>query len=572
MASASFLEAHAKPPNGGNMAGAKQLAFNDQARQKMLAGINKLAAAVTVTLGPKGRNVAIDKSWGAPTVLHDGVSVAKEIKLEDPFENMGAQLVKQAADKTNEMAGDGTTTATLLAQQIAVKGMKYVTAGTNPMIMKRGIDKAVDAVVAEIRRLAKPVKESEWEKVATISAQNPVVGAKVAEALKKVGKDGVVEVEEGKTTEITIEHKEGMEFDKGYASAYFVTNPDAMEAVIEHPYILVTDQKISSIQDLLPLLEKLMAITKNFVIIADEVEGEALTTLVLNKLRGTFNVLAVKAPGFGDRRKAMLQDIAVLTGAQFISADTGRDLKTATPDDMGQADSVHAAKDSTRIVGGKGKKNDIMGRVAQIEKEISSSTSSFDIEKLQERKAKLTGGVAVIQVGAATEVEMKDLQERVKDAKEATKAAIEEGIIPGGGVTLIQAGKVLAKLKADSEDERMGIQLIKSVLSEPLKRLVENSGMGMEGVDAAIDAGWVVNQVLTKDDPTYGFNAMTNKLEDLIKAGVIEPAKVAISALTNAASVASMVLTTECLITDLPEKEKPGMPDAGGMGGMGGMM
>ena len=540
---------------------AKQLAFSDTARQKMLSGINKLAAAVTVTLGPKGRNVAIDKAWGAPTVLHDGVSVAKEIKLEDPFENMGAQLVKEAASKTNDAAGDGTTTATLLAQQIAVKGVRYVTAGNNPMIMKHGIDQAVAAVVTEIRRLAKPVTESDWEKVATISAQNPIIGQKVAEALKKVGKDGVIEVEEGKTFEIEIKHKEGMEFDKGYASPYFAAGSENMESVVESPYILVTDQKISSIQDLLPLLEKLMAVSKNFVIIADEVEGEALTTLVVNKLRGTFNVLAVKAPGFGDRRKAMLQDIAVLTGATFISTDTGRDLKSAEVEDMGRADSVRASKDTTRIVGGKGKASEIKARVAAIDQEIDKSTSSFDTEKLQERKAKLTGGVAVIQVGAATEVEMKDLQERVKDAKEATKAAIEEGIIPGGGVTLLQAGKVLAKMKADTADEQAGIDLIKSVLEEPLRMLARNSG---------VDEGWVVRTIAEKNDGHYGFNAMTNQFGDMVKAGVIEPAKVAIASLTNAASVASMILTTECLITDIPEKEKA--PAGGGMDGGMGMM
>jgi len=539
---------------------AKQLKFGDDARQKMLSGINKLASAVTVTLGPKGRNVAIDKSWGSPTVLHDGVSVAKEIKLEDPFENMGAQLVKEAASKTNDAAGDGTTTATLLAQQISIKGMRLVTSGVNPMIMKLGIDKAVDAVVTEIRRLAKPVSESDWEKVATISSQNPVIGQKVAEALKKVGKDGVVEVEEGKTMEITIDHREGMEFDKGYASAYFVTKPEDMEAVIEDPYILITDQKVTSIQDILPMLEKLMQISKNLVIIADDIEGEALTTLVLNKLRGAFNVLAVKAPGFGDRRKAMLEDIAVLTGGTFISKDTGRELKSTTVEDLGRADSVRSTKDRTRIVGGKGSANDIAARVAQIDAEIEKSTSSFDTEKLQERKAKLAGGVAVIQVGAATEVEMKDLQERVKDAKEATKAAIEEGIIPGGGVTLLQAGKVLAKLKGETSDEQAGIDLVKSVLEEPLRMLARNSG---------VDDGWVVQTVLAKNDGHFGFNAMTNEFGDMVKAGVIEPAKVATSSLTNAASVASMILTTECLITDLPEKEKPAaMPDMGGMGGM----
>ncbi|HOZ03283.1 MAG TPA: chaperonin GroEL [Candidatus Woesebacteria bacterium] len=538
---------------------AKQLMFSDDARQKMLAGINKLAAAVVTTLGPKGRNVAIDRSWGAPNVIHDGVSVAKEITLEDKFENMGAQLVKEAASKTNDMTGDGTTTATLLAQHIASKGMKYVTAGTNPMIMKRGIDRAVEAVVAELRRLAKPVKEEDWEKVATISAQNELIGKKIAEAMKLVGKDGVVEVEEGKTLDITIEHKDGMEFDKGYASPYFVTDADHMESVIESPHILVTDYKISSIQDMLPFLEKFMTISKNLVLIADDVEGEALTTLVVNKLRGAFNVLAVKAPGFGDRRKAMLQDIAVLTGANYISQETGRQLKDVTIEDLGRADSIRSSKDATRIVGGKGKQRDIDGRVAQIEAEIEASTSDFDIEKLEERKAKLTGGVAVIQVGASTEIEMKNLQERVKDAKGATKAAIEEGIIPGGGVTLIRAAKVLDKLKADSEDEQTGINLIKQIAQEPLRMLAVNSGQ---------DAGYVLYQVMNQSSPTYGFNALTNEFGDLVKDGVIEPAKVAIVALQNAASVGSMILTTECLITDIPEPEKPGMPPGGGMGGM----
>lgn len=539
---------------------AKQIIFGDDARQKMLAGVNKLAAAVTTTLGPKGRNVALDKSWGAPNVTHDGVTVAKEITLEDKFENMGAQLVKEAAQKTNDAAGDGTTTATLLAQQMTSKGMKYITAGANPMVMKHGIDKAIDAVIAEIRRLAKPVKEEEWEKVATISAQNVVIGQKIAEAMKKVGKDGVVEVEEGKTMDITIEHKEGMEFDKGYASPYFVTDPNRMEAVNENPYILITDFKISSIQDLLPMLEPLMQISKNLVIIADDIDGEALTTLVLNKLRGVFNVLAIKAPGFGDRRKAMLQDIAVLTGANFISADTGRALKDVTVEDLGRADSVRSSKDSTRIVGGKGKQNDINARVAQIDAEIESSTSDFDKEKLQERRAKLTGGVAVIQVGAASETEMKNLQERVKDAKEATRAAIEEGIITGGGVTYIQAGKVLVKLKANMKgDELVGVELVESILDQPLRMLAKNSGE---------DDGWVVRTIAEKNDPKYGFNALTNEFGDMLKAGVIEPAKVATSALKNAASVASMILTTEALVTDVPEKEKPPMPMDGGMGGM----
>ncbi len=541
---------------------AKQLLFGDEARQKMLVGINKLADAVVTTLGPKGRNVALDRSWGSPSVIHDGVSVAKEIELEDPFENMGAALVKEAASKTNDVVGDGTTTSTLLAQQIAVKGMKQVVAGANPMIMKRGIDKAVKAVVAQVRKLATDVKEEDWEKVATISAQDSVIGAKIAEALKKVGKDGVVEVEEGKTMEITIEHKEGMEFDKGYASPYFVTDADHMEAVSEKPYILVTDQKIANIKDILPLLEAVVGESRELVIIADEIEGEALTTLVVNRLRGTFKCLAVKAPGFGDRRKEMLQDIAVLTGANLISAEVGRKLSDATIADLGQADSVRSSKDSTRIVGGKGKQADIDARVAQVEKQIQASTSDFDTEKLQERKAKLTGGVAVIQVGASTEIEMKNLQERVKDAKGATKAAIEEGIIPGGGVTLIKAAKALDAIKTDSDDEQAGVDLIKSVLEEPLRMLAINSGE---------DAGWVVGQVKAKNQDNWGFNALTNQFEDLLKAGVIEPAKVAIASLENAASVASMILTTECLVADAPKKNEPAMP-AGMGGGMPGMM
>lgn len=542
---------------------AKQLLFGDEARQKMLTGINKLAAAVVTTLGPKGRNVALDKSWGAPNVIHDGVSVAKEIELEDKFENMGAQLVKEAASKANDVAGDGTTTATLLAQQISAKGMKYITAGTNPMIMKRGIDKAVAAVVAEIKRLSKPVTASDWEKVATISAQNEVIGQKIAEALKLVGKDGVIEVEEGKTMEITIVHKEGMEFDKGYASPYFVTNSDTMEAVMEQPYLLVTDQKISTIKDILPVLEKVVADGKGLVIIADDIEGEAMTTLVLNRLRGAFKCLAVKAPGFGDRRKAILQDIAILTGASFISTETGRSLKDATIADLGLADSVRSTKDSTRIVGGKGDKAEVKARVAQIEKEITLTTSSFDIEKLVERKAKLTGGVAVIQVGANTEVEMKNLQERVKDAKEATRAAIEGGIITGGGVTYIQASKVLANIQTTTDDEQTGVELIESVLQMPLRTLAENSGM---------DAGYVVSEVAKSKNANFGFNALTNEFEDLVKAGVIEPAKVAITALESSASVASMILTTECLVTDAPKKEEPAMGPGAGMGGMGGMM
>ncbi|MEA2056199.1 MAG: chaperonin GroEL [Patescibacteria group bacterium] len=549
---------------------AKQLSFGDDARQKMLAGINKLAKAVTTTLGPKGRNVALDKSWGAPNVVNDGVSVAKEIDLEDKFENMGAQLVKEAASKTNDLAGDGTTTSTLLAQELSNKGMKYVTAGTNPMIMKRGIDKAVKAVVKEIRDLAKPVKEEDWKKVASISAQSEEIGKKIAEALKKVGKDGVVEVEEGKSMEITIDHKEGMEFDKGYASPYFVTDSDNMEAVMENPHILITDEKISSIKDILPLLEKVVNAGKSLVMIADDIEGEALTTLVVNKLRGSFKALAVKAPGFGDRSKAMLADIAVLTGANVISSETGHKLSDASFDDLGQADTVRSSKDTTRIVGGKGSQTDIDARVAQLEAQIEEETSDYSKDNLRERKAKLTGGVAVIQVGANTEVEMKNLQERVKDAKGATKAAIEEGIITGGGVAYIQAAKVLEKLKGDSEDEQTGIELVKSVLDEPMRMLAINSG---------VEPGLVIGKVKEKDDANWGFNALTNKYEDLEEAGVIEPAKVAIAALSNAASVASMILTTECLVTDQPEENSKGGAGAaargmgGGMGGgMPGMM
>ncbi len=547
---------------------AKQLKFGDDARQKMLTGINKLARAVTTTLGPRGRNVALDKSWGAPNVIHDGVSVAKEIELKDKFENMGAQLVKQAASKTNDVAGDGTTTATLLAQQISEKGMKYVTAGVNPMLMKRGIDKAVKEVVAEIREIAKPVTEEDWEKVATISAQDETIGAKVAEALKLVGKDGMVEVEEGKSMEITIDHRSGYHFDKGYKSPYFVTDSDNMESVIEDARILVTDYKIGSIQEILPLLERLMQVSKNFVLIAEDIENEALTTLVVNKLRGSFNPLALKAPGFGDRRKEMLQDIAVLTGATFVSKETGKKLEDVTVEDLGSADTIRATKSETRIVGGAGKQTDIDARVAQIDAQIDNATSDFDKEKLQERKAKLTGGVAVIEVGASTEAEMKNLQERVRDAKEATKAAMDEGIIPGGGVTYIQAGKVLDKLEGDNDDEQVGIDLIKQVLQEPLRMLATNSG---------VDAGWVARRVMEEDSSTFGFNAMTNEFGDMVEAGVIEPAKVATAALTNAASVGSMILTTECLVTEHDDAEDSsggaGAAMGGGMpGGMGEMM
>ena len=539
---------------------AKQIIFDDQAQQKLVSGVTKLANAVVATLGPRGANVAIDKSWGAPTVLHDGVSVAKEITLEDPFENMGAQLVKEAASKTNDMAGDGTTTATLLAHQLVVKGMRNLTAGTNAMMMRRGMEMAVKAVIAEIEKLAKPVKPEEWVKVATISAQNELIGKKIAEALKLVGADGVVEVEEGKSMDITIEHTEGMEFDKGFASAYFITDSEHMEAVIEDPYILITDQKISSIQELVPFLEKIMRVSKNLVIIADDIDGEALATLVVNKLRGVFNILALKAPGFGDRRKAMLEDIAILTGATVISGDLGRKLDSAEIEDCGRASSVRATKDSTRIVSGSGKKSEIKARIAALEKQISGTKSEFDREKLQERKAKLSSGVAVIQVGAATEVELKELQERVKDAKEATKAAIEEGVIPGGGVTYLQAIKALSKLKNDDADVVTGINLVREALEMPVRTLAENSGA---------DGGWVARTIMEQKDPAYGFNAQTLEFGNMLEQGVIDPAKVAKQALINAASVAGGILTTRVLITDVKEEKKAmPSPDMGGMGGM----
>jgi chaperonin GroEL len=539
---------------------AKQIIYGDDARQKLLSGVNKLAAAVVTTLGPRGRNVAIDKKWGAPNILHDGVSVAKEIELEDAFENMGAQLVKEAASKTNDAAGDGTTTATLLAQQLVAAGMKNVTAGTNPMLMKKGIDRAVEAVVAELKKNSKAVKQADWVKVATISAQSETIGSKIAEALNLVGKDGVVEVEESKGFEIEIEHKDGMAFDKGYVSAYFVTDTDHMESVMENPYILVTDQKVTSIQEMVPFLESFVKVSKNLVIIADDVEGEALTTLIVNKMRGTFNVLAVKAPGFGDRRKAMLEDIAILTGATVISGELGRKLDSVKVEDLGQADKVISSKDETKIVGGKGNKKALDTRVAQLRNEADKSPSEFDREKVAERLAKLTGGVAVIKVGAASEVELKEVQERVKDAVGATKAAIEEGIVAGGGVALLRASSILNKMTADNEDEAVGIKIVKSVLEQPLRWLAKNSGA---------DDGWVVRQVMSNKSLSYGFNAATLDFGDMMALGILDPVKVTRNALQNAASVASMVLTTECLVTDIKEKDKaPAMPDMSSMGGM----
>jgi chaperonin GroEL len=545
---------------------AKQIKFSEEARTSLVKGVNTLAKAVVTTLGPKGRNVALDKKWGAPQVIHDGVTVAKEIELEDPFENMGAQLVKEAASKTNDNAGDGTTTATLLAQSIVNLGMKNVTAGANPMILREGMDKAVAAVLAEVKTMAKPVKDGDVAKVAIISAQNEQIGTMIAEALAKVGKDGVVTVEEGRGVEMEIDYKEGMEFDKGYASAYFATNSDRMEAEIENPYILITDKKISSLQEMLPFLENLVKVTKNLVIIADDIEGEALATLVLNKLKGTFNTLAVKAPGFGDRRKEMLEDIAILTGGTVISEDTGRKMESVTIEDCGRADKVWADKETTRIIGGKGDGKLITSRVAQIKRAIETTKSDFDREKLQERLAKLAGGVAVINVGAATEVEMKEKKERVNDAVAATKAALEEGIVPGGGVALLRARKGLEKLKNSLTiaDEKVGVDIIYQSLAEPLRWIAKNAGA---------DEGWVLRTIEeNKKDVDFGFNAKTMEFGPMIAAGIVDPAKVTRSAVQNAASVGIMILTTEALVTDIPEKSPPaggGMP--GGMDGMGGM-
>lgn len=545
---------------------AKQIKYGEDARKSLKAGVDKLADAVVTTLGPKGRNVAIDKKWGAPNVIHDGVTVAKEIELDDPFENMGAQLVKEAASKTNDVAGDGTTTATLLAQEIIGNGFKYVAAGANPMILKVGMEKAVASVSAEIKKMTKEVKGDDVLKVATISAQNDEIGKLIAQALEKVGKDGIVTVEEGRGIEFSIDYKEGMEFDKGYASPYFVTNPDAMNAEMEDPYILITDKKIT-LDELLKFLEKFVKEAKNLVIIADDYDDQALALLVVNKLKGGFNSLAVKAPGFGDRRKAMIEDMAVLTGATVISDDKGMKLETATAIDCGRADKVVANNESTQIIGGRGDKKLAIARIDQLKREILKSTSDFDKEKLQERLAKLSGGVAVINVGAATEIEMKEKKERVIDAVAATKAALEEGIVPGGGVTLLKARQSLPALKQSIkiEDEKLGVDIIFQALEAPLRRIAKNAGA---------DDGWVLRTVEEgSKDPKksdFGFNANTLEFESMLGAGVIDPAKVTRSAVVNAASVGMMVLTTEALVTDLPEKDKPMMP-GGGMPGMGGM-
>lgn len=539
---------------------AKQLKFSNEAREALLKGIDTVAKAVVTTLGPKGRNIALDKKWGAPNIVHDGVSVAKEIDLPDPFENMGAQLVKEAASKTNDNAGDGTTTSTLLAQVMTGKGMAKINAGANPMIVKKGMEKAVEAVTLELKKMAKPIKsQDEIAQVATISAGDPAIGSKIAEALEKVGRDGVVTVEEGKGMTIDIEYKEGMEFDKGYASAYFVTNPDKMEAEIENPYILLTDKKISAIADLLPFLEKFVKISKSLVIIADEIEGEALATLVVNRLKGTFNILAIKAPGFGDRRKEMLEDIAILTGGTVISEDTGRTFESIDIPDLGQADKVWADKDNTRIIGGKGEKSAIDGRVEAIKRQIKDSDSDFDKEKLEERLAKLAGGVAQINVGAATEIELNDKKERVKDAVGATKAAVEEGIVPGGETALLRAAESVKNIKVEKGDEQIGVDIVREALEEPIKWLAKNAGE---------DGEVVLKKILANKDTDYGFNVLTGEYGSMLKMGIIDPVKVTRSALQNAASVAMMVLTTEGLVTDIPEEKKESMIPQGGMGGM----
>ncbi len=541
---------------------AKQLSFRDEARRGLQRGVDKLADAVATTLGPKGRNVALDKKFGAPTVTHDGVTVAKEIELDDPYENMGAQLLKEAATKTNDIAGDGTTTATVLAQAIVNEGLKNVAAGANPMLLKRGIMAAAEAIAKNIGEQAIPIStKEEIAQVASVSAQDSDIGNLIAEVMDKVGKDGVVTVEESKGLEFETEYVEGMQFDRGYISAYFLTNPDSMEASIEEPYILIYDKKISAAQDIVPLLEKLVQIGKrDIVIVSEDVDGEALATLVLNKLRGMLNVLAVKAPGFGDRRKAMLGDIAVLTGGTVISEETGRKLETVTLQDLGRAAKVSSTKENTVIVDGAGDEKAIKGRIEEIRKEIDLSTSDYDREKLQERLAKLSGGVAVIRVGAATETELKEKKHRVEDALSATRAAVEEGIVPGGGVALINAVAALDNLKMPYEDEQTGVNIVRRALEVPMKKIAANAG-----IDGAVVIQQVRREQKEQNNYKIGYNVMTNLYGDMIAAGIPDPAKVTRGAVENAASIASMILTTEVLITDVPEKNSapaaPPMPE-----------
>ena len=544
--------------------GAKQLLFDDQARRALLAGVEKLSRAVKATLGPKGRNVVLDKKFGSPTVTKDGVSVAKEIELECPFENMGAQMVREVASKTSDIAGDGTTTATVLAEAIYRQGLKNVTAGANPMSLKRGIDKAVESMVAELAKLSKKVEDREQvSQVATISANGDrTIGETIADAMDKVGKDGTITVEEAKTIETTLDVVEGMQFDKGYLSPYFVTNSENMEVVLEDCLILINEKKISNLNDMLPLLQGVAKQGKPLLIIAEDVEGEALATLVVNKLRGTLNVCAVKAPGFGDRRKAILEDIAILTGGKCITEDLGIKLESVTVDQLGKAKRVTVDKENTTIVEGAAKQSDITGRVNQIRKQIEETTSDYDREKLQERLAKIAGGVAVINVGAATETEMKEKKARVEDALHATRAAVEEGIVPGGGVALLRAVKALDLLKIEDEDEAIGVEIIKRAVEEPVRQLAANGGY----------EGSVIVQELMKKKGNDGFDVAKGQYTDMVKSGIIDPTKVSRTALQNAASIAGLLLTTECLVTELPEREKaPAMPHGGGMGGMGGM-
>jgi len=541
---------------------AKQLLFDENARQTLLRGVSKLAKAVSATLGPKGRNVVLDKKFGSPTVTKDGVTVAKEIELEDPYENMGAQMVREVASKTSDAAGDGTTTATVLAEAIFREGLKYVTSGANPIGIQRGINKAVAASVEHLDKIAKKVKDKEEIKqVATVSANwDTTIGEIIADAMDKVGKDGTITVEEAKSIETSLEVVEGMQFDKGYLSPYFVTNAETMECRLEECYILNYEKKISSLKDLLPVLEKVAKVGKPLLIVAEDVEGEALATLVVNKLRGTLNVCAVKAPGFGDRRKAMCEDIAILTGGKFISEDLGIKLENLNLEDLGRAKNVTVDKENTTIVEGAGKSSEIQGRVNQIRRQIEETTSDYDREKLQERLAKLAGGVAVINVGAATETEMKERKALVEDALHATRAAVEEGIVPGGGVALLRCLTAMEGVKPDNDDERIGVDIVKRAIEFPTRELANNAGV----------EGSVVVQEIKKRKGNEGYNVSTGVYEDLVKAGVVDPKKVTRTALQNAASIAGLLLTTECLVTELPEKEKPA-PAPGGHGGMGGM-
>jgi chaperonin GroEL len=539
---------------------AKQVVHGEESRQAILRGVNQLADAVAITLGPKGRNVVIDKKFGSPTITKDGVTVAKEIELKDALENMGAQMVREVASKTSDVAGDGTTTATVLARAIFKEGVKTVAAGANPMALKRGIEKAVEKAVEAISNMSKPVKGDAIAQVGTISANGDnTIGNIIAEAMKKVGKDGVITVEESKSLETSLEVVEGMQFDRGYLSPYFVTDPERMECSLENAYILLNEKKISSMKDLLPLLEQVAKMGKPLLIIGEDVEGEALATLVVNKLRGTLQVCAVKAPGFGDRRKAMLEDIAILTGGKVISEDLGIKLEGVKLEDLGRTKKVTVDKDNTTIVEGGGKNADIQGRVQTIRRQVEDTTSDYDREKLQERLAKLVGGVAVIKVGAATETELKEKKARVEDAMHATRAAVEEGIVPGGGVTLVRAAKAIESIKLDDEDEQIGVNIIRRALEEPLRKIVENAGK---------EGAVIVERIKSDKNDSFGFNAATEVFEDLVKAGVIDPAKVTRTALQNAASIASLMLTTEALISEIPDDKKSApMPGGGGMGG-----